>query len=416
MDKNEINNISDEEILQDKDSNVEDNDELIEDESLEENKEVFTYTVDNNNINNDYNVYGDNKSYIYIFIGIAILIGIIIMIVTFVNKSSSSDYDNIMNKMIIAAEKYYDKNNDMLPLSEDVASVVSSDTLIQNNYMKPFSEFVKDDISCTGSVSVYKSNDEYVYFPTLDCGDAYKTISLIQHIKDNSLVTDGDGLYEVNQEYIFKGEYPNNYVSFDDKTWRIVKINKNNTIKLVSLSHKLNDVVWDDRYNSSSSDYSGINDFRVSRLLEYLNKSYNENNIISKNNKKYLAKHNWCIGKLSQDNHLISSINLCNDVYGDLYVGLLQADEIYKASLDKNCLYLEDGECTNYNYFAEIGSSWTMNASTNKTYNVYYVANAMTSYRKASSSMPVIPVVNINSNILYSKGDGTKDNPYVIGD
>ena len=57
-----------------------------------------------------------------------------------------------------------------------------------------------------------------------------------------------------------------------------------------------------------------------------------------------------------------------------------------------------------------------MNASSEKSYNVFYASGGTVSYKKASSISNVRPVININANVLYKSGDGTEKNPYVLGE
>lgn len=392
---------------------------IEETETKELENEVFTYTIDNNSINNDYNknTYNDKKSLIYIAVGVIILILIIVLLIIFVNKNSlkTSKYTDIEQTMVNSAKEYYKKNSELLPILENTEVKVDSETLITNSFMKPFSEMTKEKVKCTGYVTVNKSEEEYVYFPTLNCEDKYNSETLVSHILNKGTVTTGEGLYKENNYYIYKGEYPNNYIEFDGKTWRIIKINEDKTLKLLPIKEKFERYIWDDRYNSDKEDYSGINNFSVSRILEYLEKTYEKNTFVSKKNKNLLVKSNWCIGKLPEKNILISEINLCNETYNDLYIGLIQADEVLKASIANNCTNIFDNECTNYNYFLNIESGWTLNASSDKTYNVYNSENGTITYERASSSNYIRPVININANVLYKGGNGTKDKPYKIG-
>lgn len=407
--------IENKELTEESEESLEQNEELTEEET--DDNDTFTYTVDNNNINNDYNKYryDDKKSYIYIFIGLAILILIIVLIIIFVNKptSTSSSFTDIENKMVEAAKKYYEKNKELLPETENSTSVVAYEELVKRNLIKPISEMTKEKVSCSANVVVSKSGEEYVYFPSLDCGQTYKSLKLTDKIIESNIVTEGDGIYEINDEYIFRGEYPNNYVSFDGKTWKIIKINNDKTIKMILFGEKDVSVKWDDRYNSEYKTYSGINDFRVSRLLEYLNNSYEKNTYVSNKNKNLLVKRPWCIGKLSEKNMEYSNIELCYDTY-DLYIGLLTADEMFIGSLAENCKNIYDRECTNYNYFSRFTSTWTLTASSSNTYNAFYLSSASVVSEMASYSNEIKPVININSNVLYKGGTGTKEDPYII--
>ncbi|MGM9849403.1 MAG: hypothetical protein ACI31V_00715 [Bacilli bacterium] len=394
------------------------NPEEVDDISDELDNETFTYTIDNNNINNDYSKrnYNDNKSFIYIAIGVLVLIFIIVLLVIFANKGNSKvkGYSNIESRMVSAAKNYYTKYTDKLPIMDGASVNVSAETLIENSYLKPFSEMVNDGVSCSGYVNVFKIGDEYSYFPYLNCGSEYESSLLSKNIIDSGVVTSGDGLYLIGDKYIFRGEYPNNYIKFDGSLWRIIGINNDGSIKLIYSDKKVERYSWDDRYNSFKDSYVGINDFRVSRLLEYLNDIYDKNTYVNKSNKNLLVKHDWCIGKVSQEDSSISSLNLCSDTYSDLYIGVVKVDDVLIPSLDSKCSNIYDVECTNYNYFFTINTGWTLNAVLDNTYSVFSSNGGSVSYKNASTSGYVRPVINLNSNILYKSGTGTSDDPYVI--
>ncbi len=393
---------------------------VSEEESDDLGYESFTYTIDNNNVNGDYNKnkYDDSKSFMYILIGIVILVFIIMLLVFFANggKDKNMGYSGIESRMVSGAKKYYDKYPDKLPIQDGSSITISSDTLIENSYLKPFSEMVDEGVSCSGNVSVFNINGNYSYFPYLKCDGEYESIKLSKKIVDEAVVSSGDGLYSVGDHYIFRGEYPNNYVKFNNSLWRILGINSDGSIKLLYADKSKEKNVWDDRYNSSKDAYSGINDFRVSRLLEYLEKVYTEYTYVDKKNVGLLVKHDWCIGKISESDQPIANLNLCSDVYNDLYIGTVQVDDVLVPSLDSNCSNLYDVDCTNYNYLFSINTGWTLNASSDRSYIVFNSNGGVISFKNASTDSYVRPVININNNVLYSRGSGTAEDPYLIGD
>lgn len=414
MDEHEnLEKIDDKEIDEIVDSNEEDD--VVSD--LE--TETFTYTVDNNNINNDYNKndYSENKSYIYIIIGVLVLFSIIFLLVLFANKvgSKTVNFSDIEKKMVSGAKSYYEKNSDLLPSTDGSSVSVSTESLIQNSYLKPFSEMVSEGINCSGNVTVFKRSDDYSYFPYLNCGQDYESVKVSDKVIQ-SVVSSGDGLYKIDDEYVYRGEYPNNYVRFDGKEWRILRINSDGSIRLISTEKKVEKNVWDDRYNSEKQSYVGINDFGISRILDYLKSVYNNNSLVSASNRTLLVKNNWCIGKVPESDLLISNLDLCSEVYDDLYIGLINIDEVLIPSLASNCDSLYDIECTNYNYFFDINVGWTMNVSNDRSYIAFSSNGGSLSLKNASSTEYVRPVININGNVLYNGGAGTQDDPYLIGD
>ena len=397
---------------------MDDKKEIIE-EVEDSDNETFTYTVDNNNLRNDYNKnnFDEKKSFIYILVGFCILVFIIVLLVIFANKNNSknAEYTDIESKMVSGAKKYYDKYKDKLPVLDGDNVSISVDTLVENSFLVPLSEMT-DGKSCSGYVKVYKNGEDFSYFPYLNCGEEYESSVLSKKIIDSGVVTSGEGLYKVNDEYFFRGEYPNNFVKFDDQLWRILRINSDGSIKLLYVDKKKEKNVWDDRYNSDKDNYVGINNFRVSRLLEYLNKVYDNNTFVSKNNKKYLVKHNWCIGKVSENDISYSNLNLCSDVYSDLYIGVVQLDDLLIPSIDPKCVNLYDNECTNYNYLYSYNIGWTLNASTDRSSIAFSSNNGEIVTKTTSYEGHIKPVVNINGNVLYKSGSGTEKSPYVIGD
>lgn len=76
-------------------------------------------------------------------------------------------------------------------------------------------------------------NGSYKYQAYLTC-KKYKTEKMLDVLKKNNTISQtGDGLYEMNNELVYRGENPNNYVLFNDELWRIVKIDKDNKIKII---------------------------------------------------------------------------------------------------------------------------------------------------------------------------------------
>ena len=108
-------------------------------------------------------------------------------------------------------------------------------------------------------------------------------------------------------------------------------------------------------------------------------------------------------------------MDICNNTYDDLYIGLINVKEVLEPSLDKNCTTTYAISCTNYNYLNRINTGWTLNVSNEKSYLVFNSNGGAISTRNASSSNTIRPVININSNILYKSGTGTNEDPYVIG-
>ena len=72
-------------------------------------------------------------------------------------------------------------------------------------------------------------------------------------VQNNSIVNGTtDGLHQDNDGYYFKGNVTNNYVVFQNRLFRIVRVNNDNTVKLVSEDFAAS-FMWGDNYNYKDS-------------------------------------------------------------------------------------------------------------------------------------------------------------------
>lgn len=342
--------------------------------------------------------------------------GIIIILVLFIfvfivgtmnNKKIS--YSKLETKIQNAAERYYEKNEDKLPALNESTNI-SVKKLIEEGYIKELSEY--NDDKCDANISVENNNGEYLYATSLKC-DNYSTNTLATQIKKiESIVTAKDGLYQYDNEFVYRGENVNNYLMFSDILWRILRINEDGTIRIMMVGN-YGTYEWDDRYNIEKDNYVGINDFEVSRVKDYLNEFGQDEDYITRNSKKYIVSKKVCLDKIdSLDFSNINAMN-CNQYSDDKYqFAMINLNEYFVASIDSNCNNINSESCTNYNYLAN-ERYWTITPSKSDSSKVYTTG----SYTKASETddgYSLKIVTNLSSNVLYSSGDGTKEKPYTI--
>ena len=74
------------------------------------------------------------------------------------------------------------------------------------------------------------------------------------------------GLYENGDKYVYRGEVDNNYVSWNDKEFRIIGINADGTLRLLE-GKGLERITWDDRYNEEALYEAGINNLNAIWLI-----------------------------------------------------------------------------------------------------------------------------------------------------
>ena len=217
------------------------------------------------------------KKMLFMIAALAVLLIVIFLIVFLVRAIGGSNlsYQEIENRMKNAAIEYYKENESFLPDEQGTSAEVSADTLADNGFMDPLSKLRQDD-ECEGTVVVELVNGEYHYTPYLECGTNYVTKELYQAVIDQDTVATGDGLYQMNGEYVFRGENVNNYVQLDNQLFRIVKVTADHEVLIIPEFNRNQYLTytWDDRYNTEANSNVGINSFDVSRIYDYLQEIY----------------------------------------------------------------------------------------------------------------------------------------------
>lgn len=347
------------------------------------------------------------------FVIVIILIIIVSIIVSIINrKTSYEDMETIMEE---AAYKYYQQNLGQLPTAEIKTSVVSAQTLVEQEYMKEISKYTKNE-SCSGNVIVTYMDGDYDYQAYLTCND-FTTSLLVDKIKkDNTIVTSGTGLYDESGVLRFRGEHVNNYLKVNNQVYRIIKVDSENKIYITpNYMDDTNDnlvVYWDDRYNTEEDSSCGINDYTVSRISDSLNTIY-EN--LDKDLKTKLVEHDVCIGKRTKDSNINDGSLECSNKINKK-ISLMPLYEYIKGSISTSCTNVLTKECKNYNYLVmEDLNWWTLTADSTNTYNIYYVTSSgeididKGDYKKLARY-----VVALKPNTLFKNGNGTENNPYEI--
>ena len=354
------------------------------------------------------NMNGKSKIILLSLIIIPVILLLFLMLVSSCSNSKSS-YSGYEDKMIKAAEKYlYNKN--MFPKNEGGIVTVDLEDLISNGYIKN-----NDSDKCTGSVSVQANgisinddNSHYLYIPNLVC-DNYKTVHLIDKLKED-IVTEKSGLYEVSDGYVYKGAKVNNYVSFFDKKYLIISIDNNNILKLVKIDAEKDYASWDYKYNPDVNRSYGKNDYSDSNILDILNNSYLNTDA---KKQKHMIGYSICYGNRAYDDESVSKESDCSKKLDNQFISLMNVYDYPMASYDSDCTSVYSGSCSNYNYLYNNIDSWLLNGMSDNSYNVYYYSYGI-GYDKANVRKKYNMVIYINGNELYTKGEGSYDNPYVI--
>lgn len=342
-----------------------------------------------------------------------IVVVVLIFVIYFLMNGANQSYQQVETTMVNAARRYYEKNKELLPKNGEEANVDVS-ILVSEDYMKALSKLRKDGESCSGKITVTNDQEEYYYAPILNCGENYNTKTLTDKVKETGIISDdGSGLYEMNGEFVFRGERPNNILKFANHTWRIVKVNKKNEVVLLLADEKVTVARWDDRYSEVTEDNTGLNNYKLSRIRNTLKNWYQDN--FKDAEKKVIATQTLCVGKRNKDILVSDGVVECSEVLEGDKIGLLPAYDSINASLAPNCL-AGDFACQNYNYMSRLFNKtfWTLTGNSLDTSRVYHVTAGYIRTSNASTNHDLRPVIHLQKNLLYQGGDGTYDNPYIV--
>lgn len=261
-------------------------------------------------------------------------------------------------------------------------------------------------------------------------GNVYSSSDITINDLKNLVVTTGDGLYvdvTENNRYVYKGADPDNYITFNGENagWRIVSIEPDGTIKIVR-DNKLNDtMIWNSEEGNTSWHDSEVNG--------YLNGDYYNN--LSSTVKGQIQYHSWNIGSISSED--LENQNV-NDFYNSeksltelSNFGLLSLSDVIKAGIDNNCQSIYElfdvtvDTCFLNSYLVDslLGSqefSFLINPVDD--YSLSGISNYLdgVDHYKLSADLYsdfdfyVVPSVYLKSTTVFSGGNGTSQNPYVI--
>lgn len=357
-----------------------------------------------------------------IFAGLIICLPLLLIVFLAIIQGCGNtkvSYETYETKMISALEKYI-KDTDKAPTEEGELLNVKLSTLVDKGYIKSAEKLLDDD-SCKGSVTVRRNGSSleenqggYLsYTVELNC-ENHKTIHLVDKIKEN-VVTEESGLYKVEQGYIYKGNKVNNYINFYGNTYRIMSIDENGILKLVKSEPEATNRIWDNKFNVETNRSSGKNIYKDSVILEFLLNDYFNAKKINSKARAQIVAYDACVGKRSANNYAIDKAIDCSEKLEKQVISLINISDYASASLDSNCTSLNSRSCNNYNYlYGSISSTWTLNTSLDNSYDVLYLADGIMASQVANTYSEYNFVIYIDGNQLYTTGNGSLNNPYVI--
>ncbi len=264
---------------------------------------------------------------------------------------------------------------------------------------------------------------------------------------------------DTTKENIFKDEYgniryrgknPNNYVTFNNETWRIIGY-VDGYVKLISNYYVTTSYGWEDEVDHNWADWNySNNDWTNSILMKYLNSTEVNNadkdgsywTILADEAKNMIEKTTWHLGGFSSLDILAKEAykkERGTDTYGtnpatwEGYVGLVYpSDYIYATSdeCSKNIHLSNFGDynnsaCNGTGWIDDYARLWTITHVNYLSDQVVVIENGNGIFNPISciSDSPIScedygiyakPVINLKSNVRIISGTGSIDDPFKL--
>ena len=190
-------------------------------------------------------------------------------------------------------------------------------------------------------------------------------------------------------DYYFYQDTKDNYLMYSNLLWRIVKINKDNSIMLVL-------------ENSITSLAYGIDaDYSDSSIVKWMNKdaSISYSGVLeSKLNdvSSYLVKTNVCTDVVTDVEKLT-----CKKNVNDYYLGLLSVLDYVKTGGKKS-------------FINNDSISYLVNHNSEK--NVWYLDKGVLNTSNGDDMLGVRPTITLSPTVTIKSGNGSETDPYIIED
>jgi len=240
-----------------------------------------------------------------------------------------------------------------------------------------------------------------IYYYNVSNGKvANKTTNLNTLLTEtNNIAIEGDGLIVDGRRYIYRGTVKNNYLMYSGIMWRIMGIDEEGNIKLIT-EETITLLPWSAR----GSDYEN------SIVRRYLNPIEGDENSgffynLLENPETYLIPTKMCVDKTLTPTEILA----CQVIVDNEYVGLMNINEyVFAGGQDS---YLNTGT-----------RQWTLTGvageGVSKVYYIYPEGGIGDTSESAGEkySYGIRPVITLKANLDITQGSGSYDNPYRITD
>ena len=257
--------------------------------------------------------------------------------------------DNLINMMdaktiiytssdISAIQKYVSEKEDSninQKLREFISRVETNTVKNKGRLFAEFNNGTFATIAMDNEINIPEDPEDPNDFETANIGG-----------EEVKLVESGDGLYKdtiENGRYIYKGTNPNNYIIFNNETWRIISKETDGSYKIIRNSVLSNQSVWNT---------TAINTWDNSTIENYLTTTYY--NTLSSTAMGQIISHTWNVGAVeSLSDNLESQISDEKSITWNGSVGLANASDYLRANSSSACTVFSGN-----NYYQCIGTNW----------------------------------------------------------
>ena len=215
-------------------------------------------------------------------------------------------------------------------------------------------------------------------------------------------------LVEVAGAKRYNGANPDNYVTFDGDSWRIIGVYGDN-LKIV----KADKLVDNKKYcNEIIHNYRNWVDCE---LREYLNGDYY--NSLSSTAKDMIDTHEWYV---NSGDYYYNAQSAYNDIKTETWngkIGLMAPYELLY-SANQSCWGTSaDGmtaDCVSSMWLKSDNASWFINSYSSASDTALCSNINPVHYTAINQELAVNPVVYLKSSVKISGGSGTEDSPYIL--
>ena len=271
-------------------------------------------------------------------------------------------------------------------------------------------------------------------------------------IKSLNNQTVGNGKVVNENGYRYEGKNPNNYILFNGELWRIIgtfdENNNGNYLTKIIRNEALGSYAWTTGYNNnwssswlntllnnyyynnedyySSCYYSAMgprSDTKVSHNCYFESKGIGINDIY----RNFIEKTKWYLRTSGDSLNSVDAVynnertgTLPSNGVGEInaYIGLMYLSDIGYSILSSDCSrsntsWRSDASCIQDSWLIKYSPEWILTWMT--TYSVFRIANDRVEDVTPKISCVIRPTVYLKSNVYVVSGDGSYNNPYVIG-